>query len=333
MTRADPSEQKSTWRRVLGWLRERERLRATVPGAVAVGLLAYVISIAVSPRSGAQLWEIVRSTWWAVLLLTFPYLALRALVWRNLLEQLDIKVPARPMLVSFASGEMLKSVPAGVYVQNYLLARLEHFGPDDVARSYMATTAMLGLEAALAFPVALILGWPGRPSVRWALFGVVVAWTVALAVAWALVRYGARHLRPGAPGWVRAVVDFLEEFLEAGGRLISWKTLPNLLPTALYLIIYVIDIYLILHALGVHSVGALGMVNIYAVITLSNILVPIPTELGMTEFAGMTIVQAYGLPLSTAAVVVLSLRALATGATILLSVAILVLLRKQFRGF
>ncbi len=298
-----------------------------LPLVVGVGLLAYVVSIAIAPESGDQLWRIVQGTWWIILLLTFPYLALRALVWHELLEHLGVDVPWRPTLIAFAGGEVTKSLPAGVYVQNYLLARLEHFGQEAVARATMASTAMLGLEAAIAVPVAAVIGWPGRPSVRWALAGVVAAWIAALGLAWLLVHYGARHLSATTPGWVYRSISFLDEFLAAGGELIAWRTARNLVPTALYMLVYVIDLYAIVRALGVDSLTFTNTIGIYAFVVLSVILVPIPTEVGLTEFGGLMALIAYGVPEPMAAIIILGMRAQVTGMTIVVASAMLLGLR------
>lgn len=304
-------------------------VRIIVPVVVGLGLLAYVISIAVAPKSGDQLWQLFRATWWVALILTVPYLALRAVVWHTLLRQLGIRVPWRPMLVSFAGGEITKSLPGGIYVQNYLLARLEHFGQERIARATMASTAMLGLEAAIAFPICIILGWPNDSSVRWVLVGVAVAWVVGLALAWLLVRFGIHHLPRRAPEWIRTVTRFIEQFLDAGGELVSWQTARSLPPTAAYMLVYVVDLDVIVRALGLH-VGLLAAVAIYAFTVLSVILIPIPTEIGLTEFTGLAALTAYGIPGSEAAVVILGLRALATGMTIVVSGVLLVILRGQF---
>lgn len=312
-----------------GWVRHLANPRVVLPFAVGIGLLAYVISLATAPQSGAQLWQIVQRTWWIVLLLVVPYLALRALVWHELLEQLGIAVPWRPLLVAFAGGEITKSLPAGVYVQNYLIARLEHFGQVATARSTMASTAMLGLEAALAVPVALLLGWPGAAWVRWTLLGIVVAWVVIVVLAWLLVNFGVHHLPARTPDWVRSVTRFIEKFLEAGGELLAWRTARSLVPTAAYMFIYAVDLYVIVRALGIPGISLLDAVGIYAFVVLTVILVPIPTEIGLTEFTGLMALIAYGIPQPTAAIVILGLRALATGMTIIVSGALLILLRRE----
>ena len=72
------------------------------------------------------MWSVVQQTFVPILILTFPYLALRAYVWRQLLQQLGFEIPWRQIAASFAAGEMTKSIPAGVYSQNYILAKLNH---------------------------------------------------------------------------------------------------------------------------------------------------------------------------------------------------------------
>ena len=300
-----------------------------LPLVIALGMLAYVSYLAAAPHRGAQLWSIVHQTWPLVVILIVPYLAARLLVWYRLLSQLGIVVPWRQLTVAFAAGEITKSLPAGVYLQNYLLGHLGRLGRLSLVRSTMATTAMLGLESLVALPVALLVGLPGAPWARVTLLGVVLAWTALLLLAWLLVRYRATRMSPRAAAWRRRVVVVIEEFLNAGAELISRRTAQALVPTAAYMLIYTIVLYAILQAAGVHSLGFGDTLGLYAVLVLAVILVPIPTEIGITEFTGLGALLAYGLPGSTAAVVMLSFRVLATGATIVLAGALLVLMRNE----
>lgn len=320
----------STLKRLGGWLRHRARLQIVVPAIIAVGLVAYVISVAIAPKSGGELWDILRATWWIVLLLTFPYLALRAFIWRRLLAELNIRIAWRTLLVSFAAGEMTKFLPAGIYVENYILARLARFREHATSRSSMATTATLGLEAFVAVPALLLLGLPGERWLPWTLGGIVILWVVVLVAAWLLVRYGAQHLTAHRWNWLQKIAKALEEFLEAGGDLITWRTATNIIPTALYMLIYVIDLYLIINVLGIHGLTFFNAVAIYAFVALTVILVPIPTEIGLTEFSGLTALLAFGIPGATAAVIMLGLRALTTGMTIVVSGLLLLILRDEF---
>lgn len=307
----------------------RVRISVVLTSLFALALLALVSYIASARSSGAELWRILQGTWLLVLALTFPYLAARALVWQELLQQLGIKVPWRQMAVSFAGGEITKTLPAGVYVQNYLLARLVHFGSFSVVRSSMATTAMLGLEAAIALPLALIFGVPHQPWIFWTIIGIVAAWVCILILSWLLVHPVGRRYEEKLPPIVRTARELVEEFLDAGRELIAWKTLRALVPTALYMSIYAIELYAILLAAGIHNISFADTLGIYALTVLAVILIPIPTEIGLTEITGLGALAAYGVPRSTAAIVMLSLRILATGMTILVAAAVIFFLRGE----
>jgi uncharacterized membrane protein YbhN (UPF0104 family) len=301
-----------------------------VPVVVGISLLAYIISVATAPQSGAQLWQIVQRTWWIILLLIVPYLALRALVWHELLEQLGIDVPWRPTLAALAGGEIAKTVPGGVYVQNYLLARLAHFGELPIVRSSTATTAALGLESLLALPVALLIGIPNTPWLPWTLIGVVVTWLALLVLLWLLVHTWEVHLAPGTPQWLRHGLRIGAEFLDAAKDLCTWRTVRALVPTAIYMLVYVADLHLIAGAVGIRTINFFQTMSIYAIVVLTVILIPIPTKLGTTELTGLTAFVAYGIPSSTAAIVMLGLRLMASGATILLAALLLLFLRREF---
>ncbi|HEV3310858.1 MAG TPA: lysylphosphatidylglycerol synthase transmembrane domain-containing protein [Chloroflexota bacterium] len=307
----------------------RAKISIIIPAVIAAGLLAIVSRIAANRGSAAELWALLQQTWVLVLILTIPYLAARALVWRELLAELGIKVPVRHMAISFAGGEITKSLPAGVYVQNYLLARLEHFGRFSNVRSSMATTAMLGLETALALPIALIFGVPHEPWLFWTLIGVVVAWIVVLFLAWMLVHHWGPDFDAHLPPWLRRVRVLAEDFLAAGGELITVKTLRSLVPVAIYMMFYVVELYAIIRAVGITSITFTDTMGIYALIILAVVLVPIPTEIGLTEFAGLGALLAYGVERTKAAVVMLGLRILATGMTIVVASIVLLVLRRE----
>lgn len=310
----------------------RTNISVVIALVVALGLLALVSRVAAAHNSAAQLWNVLQQTWLLVLVLTIPYLGMRALVWQGLLQELGIKVPVRHMATSFAGGEITKTLPAGVYVQNYLLARLEHFGQYSTIRSSMATTAMLGLETLIALPIALVFGVPGQPWVFWSLIGVVCAWIILLGLAWMLVHHWGPDFDEHLPSWLRSARMLAEEFLKAGGELISFKTTRALVPVAIYMLFYVIELYAIILAVGIHTITFTDTMGIYALIVLVVVLVPIPTEIGLTEAAGLGALIAYGVARSTAAIVMLSLRILATGMTIVLAVVIMLLMRSDWVG-
>jgi len=313
----------------LRWLRRHAHVHIVLLVIVAVGLLAYVASLASTPRAAHALGVATRQVWWIVLLLTIPYLAARAYVWNDLMRELGIKTPFRRLLLAFADGEMSKSLPAGVYVQNYLLKRLSHLDKERTVRSTVATTAILGLESALALAVVLIVGIPGAAWVRGGLIAVVVIWLVLIAAGWLLIRREL-HTRATLPTWFRTALSAVEDFLTDGGALLRWRTLTNIGPTALYMGVYAVDLFVILQALGLH-LGWAAIITVYAAMVLAVVLIPIPTEIGIAEISALGALEAFGVPHHTAAAVSLALRILATGSTILLAGLAFLALRGELK--
>lgn len=310
----------------------RVNLSVVIAGIVGLGLLAYVSYLASVRNASGELWIIVRQSWLIILLLTFPYLAARALVWYELLEQLEINVPWRQLLTAFAAGEVTKSLPAGVYVQNLLLKRLRHLNRESSIRSITATTAMLGLESALAVPAALAVGVPGQPWVRETILAIVGAWVaIIIFMAW-LVRFRAYRIGPGTAMWRRRIVRVAVEFMIAARDLVSRRTIKQLVPTAIYMLIYAIDLYVIARAAGVHALTLVDAIGVYALVVLAVVMIPIPTEIGISEFAGLGGLLAYGIPRPTAALIMLVMRLLATGATIIVAAVLLILMRQELRA-
>jgi uncharacterized membrane protein YbhN (UPF0104 family) len=252
-------------------------------------------------------------------------------VWRELLLQSGFIIPWRQVLAAFAAGEMTKSIPAGVYTQNYVLGRLYHFSTRSTVRSSAATTAMLGLETLLAVPVVVILGVPGQPWVRWTILGVVAAWVAILLIVWAVTHYWETRLSPQKHPWLHGAAHLAAEFIGAGRDLIGRRTALAIVPTMIYMLVYVVDLHLILRALGVDTLTFANLLVVYGTVVLAVILVPIPTEIGITEITGLSTLLAFGVPGSTAAVAMLSLRLLATGLTILLAGILLFLMREELR--
>jgi uncharacterized membrane protein YbhN (UPF0104 family) len=324
-----PEVRQAPRRKGVPFLRWRSDPSIVVTLVISLGMVGYVAYLASARQSSEIILTIVQRTWLPVLILIFPYLAARLLVWYELLCQLGIVVPRRQLVVAFAAGEATKALPAGVYLQNYLLSKLSHLNRHSVVRSTTATTAMLGLESAVAVPVAVIVGIPREPWVRFTILGIVVAWIVVLFLAWLLVRYRARHMSPRTAAWRRRLIQIIDEFLTAGGELISIRTVRTIVPTAVYMLIYVLILYAVIQAAGAHQITFVDAMSIYAITVLAVIMVPIPTEIGITEFTGLGALLAYGLPSATAAAVMVSFRILSTGATLLVAGALLVGLRRE----
>lgn len=313
----------------LGSRLRRIDLKVIVPVVITLGMLAFVGLIAAAPKSGAELSAVLQRTWWIALLLAVPYIGARAVVWHELLAQLQIKTPWRLTLVALAGGEIAKTLPGGVYLQNYILARSTDHSEALVVRSATATTATLGLESALALPAALLIGLPGAPWLSRTLLGAVGGWIVLLAALWFLIHAWQVHLAPGTPNWLRRGLGIAEEVFAAARDLMSWRTIRILIPTAVYMLVYVIELRVIAAAVGASMIGFREAMGIYAIIVLAIILVPLPTKLGATEITGLTTFVAYGVAAPAAAVIMLGLRIVSTGATMLVAGLVMLALRRD----
>jgi uncharacterized membrane protein YbhN (UPF0104 family) len=314
-------------KRPASWLHQVLSARVLIPLVASLGLLAYVSYIAAAHESWTGLWEIVRQTWAIVIILSIPYLVSRAYIWYGLLCRLGIDVPLRHLVVAFAGGEMTKSLPAGIYVENLILGKTQHLNRAEAVRSTVATTAMLGLECALAVPLIIVAGLPGEPWVRWTVVGVVVAWVLIVAIVRVLVSEALARQTWRGVRWLCQAAMSVKDFIDAGGELVRPSTALYLVPTAVYMLVYCVYLYAIAHAIGVHHLTFMQAVTAYAVIVLAVILVPIPTEIGIAEFTGFGALQTFGVSGSTAALIVLALRLVATGATILVAAIVFVVAR------
>ena len=307
-----------------GWLRARLTTRRILEGTLVLGLLAYVVDVAGASSSLAAIWAIFRQSWWVFLVLSVLYLAARALAWYLLHAGLGIRVPFRSFLAAFAAGQAAQALPGGDFAANYLLARLERLDERATVRSVFATMLRGGLETAVALPLVLLVGIPGRP---WAfrVFGsAALAWVVlSILAALVLDRWSVGiQVRLPAFGHLHAM---LHEFLGAGRDLLRVKTLLVLLPTAIYLAIYAVELWVVIRALHVGNVSLLSATAAYAFVILVVILNPLPVEVGVTEVAGLGTLVAFGIPHATAAVVMLSFRVFATGFVVAISAAALLL--------
>ena len=310
----------------------RSNISIVLTTFVAAGMLAFVANLASVKGSGELLLVVLGKTWVLVLILTVPYLVARAFIWQELLAALSVIVPIRSMAISFAAGEITKTLPGGIYVQNYLLARLQKFDEYSTVRSSMSTTAMLGLEAALALPMALIFQVPGQPWIFWTLLAIVVAWIILLFLAYMLVHHWGVDFRDRLPKWLDKLREILDEFLSAGTELIRPRTFRLLAPAAVYMMFVVIMLYAIIRAVGIPGITFGDTIGIYALIVMVDVLVPIPTEIGLTEFTGLGALLTYTSQQSKAALVMLCFRILVTGSTIAIAAVILAALRTSFVG-
>lgn len=318
--------------RFLRWLVRGASLRIVVPTLVAFALLAYVAEIAAAGRAPESLAHVLGQVGWIAAFLAIPYFALRALTWRLLLDQVGVHAPEREQLAAFSSGELTKSLPGGIYLQAYVLARLENFTERQVVGAAVATTGMDVMIGTVSFLTAFAIGLPRNPWFRVLLAAVAGAWVLLYFGAWLIGSWWHPQRREHAPRWARWVGRIIVEVFESATRLVRPETWRPLATTTVYLLSYVVILYLVLQALEIHQVTFLGAIGVLAITNMANMLLPIPFELGLTEVTGVGVLMAYGVDAPTAAVAMLAYRVVTTGALTVLVGGILIALRDELRA-
>jgi uncharacterized membrane protein YbhN (UPF0104 family) len=301
-------------------------LRVILSVVFGLGLLAAVLALG----NPARAWQLVMQTGWemavGVALLTIPYLAARFLVWRRLLAQEGVELTWRPIVAAFAAGELCKSLPGGVYIEDYLLGRCGVA----ISTSIIATTAVSALETLVAVPVVLGFGVPGWGWLLPTVAGVLAAYVVVLAALWWVANPGGEDVRVRLPGPLMTVVRGARGFLATTRPLLALRTLrDNLVPVVLSLSIVAVDVWLLGRAVGIPNFSFREAAVVYGFSTLILVLTPVPTDLGTTEASGAGALLAFGAARPQAVATLLLLRVLLTGATMLITGPLLLVMSRQ----
>jgi hypothetical protein len=232
-------------------------------------------------------------------------------------------------LLAFASGEFAKNLPGGVYLEDYLLAR----NGVPVSTSFAATTAVSAVEVLPIVP--LLLGW-GIPGWSWlvpALSALLLCYLAGLGVLWWLINPTGRDTRLRLPQPLAPVVRGLRAVMLAARPLVSLRTIrATLLPTTLYLGIVALDLVILGRAVGFHRFDLQEAATVYGFATLVLVLVPLPTDLGVTEVSGAGAMLAFGATTTQATAALLLLRVVLTGATMLMTGLVVFLLWRGGAG-
>jgi len=254
---------------------------------------------------------------------------IRAGEWHFLLQALGFRPRWRHSLMSLLGGDASQILPAGVYFQNYLLQQAEGAS---IATSLAATFGMQLLEAALALIGLMIFTVPGWGWLRPVAAVVAAGYGTFLfvisrdrVVHWLEARAKTRR----STGWL---LDQLGHFLEGLEALLQpgviWRA--GLL-SASYLAFTVASFYVVLQAYGEPQVGLMQAAAIYCFVLTMVILVPLPSDLGLSEGSGVAVLLAYGVPLAQGVTIMLITRFAALLFTELLAGACLLMLGRELR--
>jgi uncharacterized membrane protein YbhN (UPF0104 family) len=313
-------------RSIGSWLRRRLSVPVIVATLAALALFGYVVDIGSHGDLLGGLGAVVGRAGWLALLLAIPYFGLRALTWGLLLAQVGVRASPREIVAAFCAGELTKSLPLGVYLETYVLARLRSLSEPQVVGAAVATTGLDMMIGAVVFVSGMAIGLPGAPWFRGLLVGLAVAWLIVYGAVWA----AGRRLRPSH--WVlrsrlgRALVRIIREAASGIGRLLRPGLLRPLATTSGYLLILVAVLWLALDALGFGWLGIGAAVSVVVITNLVNVMLPIPVELGITEITGVGILAAWGVDPRDAAIAMLGYRVLTTGALTLVILGVLAFL-------
>ncbi|MFI5269107.1 MAG: lysylphosphatidylglycerol synthase transmembrane domain-containing protein [Chloroflexota bacterium] len=232
--------------------------------------------------------------------------ALRVLEWHYLLRALRLRPLLKHSMLTLLGGDASQILPAGVYFQNYLLQQTEGTA---FATSLAATLAMQLLEAAVALLVLIVVGVPGWTWLRPVGLLVLAGYVLFLLIVsrpgiatWLEERARTRHYGSWVLGQLAHFLEGLEDLMHPGVILRAGAL------TASYLVFTVAAFYVTLKAYGQPNVGPAEAAAVYCFVLTLIILVPLPSDLGLSEGSGVTILLAYGVPLAEGLTIMLIIR-------------------------
>jgi len=312
------------------WLRTLLQPSVLLPILLAGALLAFVLSLSDLPRVLDRIGRIPLSAIILCAACAVYYLTLKGMVFHLLLRGLGFRVRFRAFLLAYAVGEMTLQLPAGTYVSNYLLSRMQEAPP---GRSSAATTILLILETMVVMAVLAVLGIPGWQWLQPALVGLIAAHALVLAAVvgsgrlrrWLGVRRG-RFLGPLGRGLLGLV---------HGLRTLS--TFRYLVPGAGLTLIYLtglgVGLTLIAHAQGLVGLSFPQALTIYfAALLVTLFLGSFLTQLGVIEAVGLGAAQAWGYGVNEGLAAILGFRVVWIGSVWLICGTIAFCLRGELRG-
>lgn len=312
------------------WWRRLLRPGVLLPLLLSAALLAFAFSISDLPLVLDRVLEISFPTAALGFGLAVAYLVVKCIEFNLLLTRLDIRLSWRRIVFAFGVAEMTIAIPAGLYVQNYILGRMRSAG---FARSSAATTAMLIIELTVILVVLALLGVPSWTWVRPVALGVLGGLLLFLVfllstdllsgrlVAW------LRHL--GLESLPRA----LSEMTTGLRQLATPRTvIPAMLLAAVYLGALAGAFMFIGRGTGAEHFSYAQAVTVYAFsLAVTLMLAGFLTQLGVIEVAGLGAAMTFGYDSTAALAIMIGFRIVWMGSVWLASGPVAWLLRDVLR--
>lgn len=313
-------------------LRGLARPGAIVPLLLAAALLALAFKLGDLGRVLGR----VRAIPLRILLLSLAmaalYLALKCWQLRLLLANLGLRPEWRRFTLAFAVGELLVTLPLGIFAQNWILAST---GSSRFGTSSAATVLMLAVETLVVLVFLALAGVPHWPEVRPAA-ALLAAGVVGAGFAVLRFEHRLRRLAQRArwPLLRRALASGLR-LLEGLKTLSNWRIVGlNFALAALYLGALAIAFTAVGRGVGLHAFPYRTAASIYAV-CLAAVLVAggLVSQVGSVELLGMGTAHVWGIGFTDGLALMLGFRIVWTGTIWLLSLpSVLLLWRDAFRG-
>jgi uncharacterized membrane protein YbhN (UPF0104 family) len=313
------------------------RPNVLTPFVLGLGLIAALLAIGDAHKIAQSIVTFPRSYLVYFFCLMLAYEAVRCLQWIFLVVALGVRVPLRAQIFAFITGEAMKSLPVGHYVQSYLLARSRD---QNLGRLSAAASFIIWIEAAVAMVGVVMLGLGGwtswlRPLIVGALLGItLLVWLLTLVPG-----------TPRAPGWLRdrptwrGFVEALRHFIAGTKDLMRPRVLAVAVPLgAIYLALGGAGLFVIVLGLdqsqphtGLANVTFLDTLAVYLFSLAIGLLFPVPVDFGLTETSGTGGFLAYGVQTFAAVSAMILNRVLSLASALVIALVGMVFLHDELR--
>lgn len=301
--------------------------KVVVPLLLTAALLASAIGLSDIPQAFSRIRDIPPESLLGALLLAALYLVLKGWQFYGFLRELHISINWRHVLLAYAVGELTLTLPLGVYVQNYVLQRLQGTG---FYRSAAVTTIMLIIESGVFFLVLAVIGVRGWPWLQPLALACLLASIAVFAVlahsdsVWSFVARQTNRFQilGQAPlellGGLRSLT-FMRVIMRRG----CW--------TLFYAGALMWAFLVVSHGVGVERLTFAQAITIYAFsLSIALICGGVLSQVGIVEMAGMGVAQAWGYSFTEGLAMLLGFRLVWTACIWLLNLPIIFLLRREF---
>ena len=329
-----------------------------LPIVAGVGLLVALIVLAGPQQAWSLISHFHPEALIAFFLLIAGYEVVRCAQWHYLLTQLNIRVPLRTQIFSYAIGEFTKNLPVGNFVPDYILTRSKG---TDFGRASSSSLLISVLEVAVALAGIVIIGIDGwtwiRPVILIGTFlFVILAWTFyrwhhsphyATATTSSQSSGQAGHVRRArhgghAPAWARRVLRWkwvqgamheLHEFTQGEATLLHPHVIAiSTLACAVYMVFSGLALYVVVLGLGLTGISWEEALSASFFSLAVSTIIPIPTDLGSSEASGAGALVAMGLSAAGAVSALLLYRFLNLIAQILVALLTSLAMPGEFRA-